>query len=207
MDDDAVLTESQAKKAIKNAGYKVVSFKRGEAPKRTAYLFRVNELEPDRRASLEAGLREDLAGADKVAVDSLGRATVVVSADSAAAREAVSASLKKRGLAAQGFETKTWPKLDATYVVAIPVMNELVETRTVADALAGVAKVVAVHVYEDTGTATLWLKEPCDALEANVKAALTPAGFTVSRFELEAGGSPAPKPAEGLGERTSVAAQ
>ena len=70
-------------------------------------------------------------------------------------------------------------------MVAVSGMNGAVETRTVADALAGVAKVVAVHVYQDTGTATLWLKEPCDALEANVRAALTPAGFTVSRFELK----------------------
>jgi len=185
MANDAVLDERNASKVIRNAGYKVVSFTRGEPPKRTAYLFRVSRFEPDTRASLENGLRDDLEGADKVAVDSLGRATVVVKGDAAAAQEAVSASLKKRGLAAEGFETKTWPKLDATYVVAVSGMKGAVETRTVADALAGVAKVVAVHVYQDTGTATLWLKEPCDALEANVRAALTPAGFTVSRFELK----------------------
>ncbi len=186
MKNDAVLGERDANEVIRNAGYKVVSFKRGEAPKLTAYLFRVSQFEPDGRASLENGLREDLEGADKVAVDSLGRATVVVSGDAAAAQNAVSASLQKRGHAAEGFETKTWPKLDATYVVEVSGMNDVVETRTVADALAGVAKVVAVHVYQDTGTATLWLKEPCDALEANVRAALTPVGFTVSRFELKA---------------------
>lgn len=186
MKNDAVLTEQAASKVITDAGYKVVSFKRGEPRKQTAFLFRLNELGPDERARLEDGLREDLEGADKVAVDSLGRATVIVSGDPAAAKEAVSASLKKRGVAAEGFETKTWPKLDATYVVAVSGMNGAVETRTVADALAGVAKVVAVHVYRDDGRATLWLKEPCDALEANVRAALTPAGFSVSRFELMA---------------------
>ena len=186
MKDDAVLAERKARKAIRNAGYKVVSFARGEPSQRTAYLFRVSQFEADRRASLENGLREDVEGADKVAVDSLGRATIVVIGDSLAAQEAVSASLKKRGLAAEGFETKTWPKLDATYVIAVSGMNGVFETRMVADALAGVAKVVAVHVYQDTGTATLWLKEPCDALEANVRAALAPAAFTVTRFELEA---------------------
>ncbi|HTF89760.1 MAG TPA: hypothetical protein VK843_15205 [Planctomycetota bacterium] len=185
MKDDAVLTERKATKVIRAAGYKVVSFKHGEPPTQTAYLFRMNRFEPDQRASLEKELREDLEGADMVAVDSLGRATVVVSGD-AAAREAVSASLKERGVAAEAFETKIWPKLDATYVVAISGMNGAVETRTVSDALAGVAKVVAVHVYQDEGSATLWLKEPCDALEANVRAALTPAGFSVSRFELKA---------------------
>jgi hypothetical protein len=186
MKDDAVLTERTASKVIQNAGYEVVSFERGKPPTLTAYLFRVSMFEHEGRASLENGLREDLEGADKVAVDSLGRATVVLSGDAAAAEEAVSASLEKRGLAAEGFEKKTWPKLDATYVVAVSGMDDVVETRKVADALAGVAKVVAVHVYQDTGTATLWLKEPCDALEANVRAALTPAGFTVSRFELKA---------------------
>lgn len=171
---------------IREAGYEVVSFERGEPPKRTAILFRVNTFDPDVRAILESGLRDDLKNADKVAVDSLGRATVVVSGDAAATREMISLSMKKRGVAAEGFETKTWPKLDATCVVAVSGMNGTVETRTVADALASVAKVVAVHVYEDTGTATLWLKEPCDALEANVAAALMPAGFSVERFELKA---------------------
>lgn len=182
----AVLTEPEASQVIRDAGYQVVSFTVGEAPKRTAFLFRVNGFEPFVRGTLEDGFREDLENADQVAVDSLGRATVVVSGEAAAAREMLFLSMKKRGVAAEGFETKTWPKLDATYVIAVPGMNGVVETRSVADALAGVAKVVAVHVYQDTGTATLWLKEPCDALEANVRAALTPAGFAVSRFELKA---------------------
>jgi hypothetical protein len=186
MRDGAVLTERNAGKVIRNAGYEIVSFNRGEEPKLTAYLFRVSTFEPDRRASLENGLRGDLEGADRVAVDSFGRGTVVVSADAAAVQEAVSAGLRKRGLVADGFETKSWPKLGATYVVAVSRMDDVVEARKVADALAGVAKVVAVHVYQDTGTATLWLKEPCDALEVNVKAALTPGGFTVTRFELMA---------------------
>jgi hypothetical protein len=186
MEDHAVLSEREATKVIRDAGYQVVSFEAGEPPEVTALLFRVSELEPDGRALLESGLREDLEGADKVAVDSLGRATVVVSGDAALAQEAVSASLKKRGIAAEGFETKTWPELDATYEVAVSGMSGALETRTVADALAGVSKVLAVHVYQDAGTATLWLKEPCDALEANVRAALTPAGFSVSRFELKA---------------------
>ena len=186
MKHDAVLTELEASKVIRDAGYKVVSFKCGEPPKLTACLFRVRRFEPYGRASLENGLREDLEDADKIAVDSLGRATVVVSGDAAAAREAVSASLKKRGVAAGDFETRAWPKLDAAYVVAVSGMSGAVEMRTVADALARVAKVVAVHVYQDTGRATLWLKEPCDALEANVRAALAPAGFSVSRFELQA---------------------
>ncbi len=186
MKNDAVLTELEARKVIRDAGYKVVSFEGGEPRKLTAYLFRVSQFEPDGRASLENGLREDLKVADRVAVDSLGRGTVVVRGEPAAAREAVTASLKKRGVAAEAFETKTWPMLDATYVVAVFGMNGAVERRKVADALSGVAKVVAVHVYQDDGTATLWLKEPCDALEANVRAALTPAGFSVSRFELKA---------------------
>src|SRR6185436_14134791 len=105
---------------------------------------------------------------------------VVVGGEAAPGREAVFASLEKRGVAAEGIETRTWPKLDATYVVAVPGMNDAVEARAVADALAGVAKVVAVHVYQDTATATLWLKEPCDALEANVRAALEPTAFAVS---------------------------
>jgi len=181
----AVLTELEASKAIRDAGYKVVSFTVGEAPKRTAFLFRVHEFEPFVRETLENGFREDLTNADKVAVDSLGRVTVVVSGGATAAREMLFLSLKKRGVAAEGFETKTWPKLDATYVVAVSGMNGTVEAQTVADALAGVAKVVAVHVYQDAGTATLWLKEPCDALEANVTAALTHTGFSASGFELK----------------------
>lgn len=186
MEDDAVLAERDADKVIQKAGYKVVSFERGASPTVTAYLFRVSEFDPDGRSRVENGLREDLKGADEVAVDSLGRATVVMSGDATASQAAISASLEKRGLAAQGFETKTWPKLDATYVVAVSGMDDAVESRAVADALAGVAKVVAVHVYQDTGTATLWLKEPCDELEANVRAALSPAGFAVSRFESKA---------------------
>jgi hypothetical protein len=185
MKNDAVLTERNATKVIRAAGYKVVSFKRGEPPKQTAYLFRMGQFAPDQRSSLENDLREDLRDADKVAVDSLGRATVVVSGDAAAAREAVLASLKKRGVATEGLETKIWPKLDATYLLEISGMNGAVETRRVSDALASVAKVVAVHVYQDAGSATLWLKEPCEALEANVRAALTPAGFSVSHFELK----------------------
>jgi hypothetical protein len=186
MKPGAVLTEPESKRVIQDAGYKVVSFKVGEPPKLTACTFRVSEFEPGARGRIEDGLREDLKDADRVAVDSLGRATVVVRGDGAAARDAVSASLKSRGAAAEGFETKTCPKLEATYLVAVSGMNGTVESRAVADALAGVAKVVAVHVYQDTGTATLWLKEPCDALDANVRAVLTPAGFSVSRFELNA---------------------
>ena len=185
MKGGAVLTERKATKVIQDAGYKVVSFKLGEPPVVTAYLFSVSKLEPEGRASIESGLRQELEGADEVVVDSLGRATVVVGGEAAPGREAVFASLEKRGVAAEGIETRTWPKLDATYVVAVPGMNDAVEARAVADALAGVAKVVAVHVYQDTATATLWLKEPCDALEANVRAALTPTGFSVSRFELK----------------------
>ncbi len=181
---DAVLTELEASEVIRIAGYEVVSFNAGPPPRVTAIRCYVNKLEPDVRAMLENGLREDLKDADKVAVDSLGRATVVVSRKAAAARNAVAASLQKRGVVAEEFETKSWPKLDATYMVAVSGMNGLIETRTAANVLAGVAKVVAVHVYQDTGTAMLWLKEPCDALEANVRAALTPAGFSVSRFEL-----------------------
>jgi hypothetical protein len=184
MKHDAVLTELEARRVIGEAGYKVVSFKVGEPRTLTAYLFRVSKFEWGERASLEIALREDLKDADRVAIDSLGRGTVVLSDASAAALEVISASLKKRGVAAEGFETKIWPKLDATYVVAVSGMNGAVETRKVADALASVAKVVAVHVYQDAGTATLWLKEPCDALETNIRAALTPAGFSVSRFEL-----------------------
>lgn len=183
---DAVLTELDASEVIRNAGYEVVSFNVGPPPRVTAFLFYVNEFEPDALAILENGLREDLKDADKVAVDSLGRATVVVSGKAAAARDAISASLKKRRVAAEGFETKRWPKLDATYVVAVSGMNGLIETRTAANVLAGVPKVVAVHVYQDTDTAMLWLKEPCDALETNVKAALMSAGYSVSRFELKA---------------------
>src|SRR5262245_23179544 len=186
MEGDATLGERKAHQVIQKAGYKIVSFQRGEPPKRTAYRFRVKELEPGARASLESGLREDLGGADKIAVDSLGRATVVVAGDPAASQELISATLKKRGLPTEGLETKTWPRLDATYVVAVSGMDEVDEMRKVADALAGVAKVVEVHVYRDTGTATLWLKEPCDALQTKVIAALAPAGFTVSRFELKA---------------------
>ncbi len=182
---DAVLTELEANEVIRNAGYEVVSFKVGPPPRVTAILCYVNKFEPDVRAMLEKGLREDLKNADEVAVDSLGRVTVVVSRKAAAARDAVAASLKKREVAAEEFETKSWPKLDATYLVAMSGMNGLIETRTAANALTGVAKVVAVHVYQDTGTAMLWLKEPCDALEANVRAALTPAGFSVTRFELK----------------------
>jgi copper chaperone CopZ len=186
MKKDAALTEPQAIKVIQDAGYKVVSFKCAEPPKQTAYLFRVSRFEPEGRANLENRLREDLGNADKVAVDSLGRVSVVVSGDAAAMRGALSASLKKRGVAADGFETVTWPRLEATYVVAVSGMHGAVEARTVLDALAGVAKVVAVHVYQDTGTAALWLKEPCDALEANVRSALTVSGFSVARFELQA---------------------
>ena len=185
MEDDADLAERDARKAIQKAGYQVVSFAEGRHPERTAYLFRVGDLEPAGRASLESGLRADLKNADKVAVDCLGRATVVVSGNPAAAQDAVVASLSKRGLAAEGLQRQSWPRLDATYVVAVSGMDDDFEARTVADALAGVAKVVAVHVYQDTGTATLWLKEPCDALEGNVKAVLAPAGFVVSRFELK----------------------
>ena len=185
MEKDAILTESEATRVIKKAGYKVVSFKAGEPPKQTALLFHVSPANPDGRESLENGLREDLKDADRIAVDSLGRATVLVSGGAPAAREAVSASLKKRGVAAEGLETKTWPKLDAAYVLAVPGMNDAIRTRAVADALQGVAKVVAVHVYQDTGTATLWLKEPCDALEANVRAALAATGYSVSGFELK----------------------
>ena len=186
MKNDAVLTERKAVKVIRDAGYKVVSFKVGEPPKLTAYLFSVSHFEPDGRASLENGLREDLEEADKVAVDSLGRGTVVMKGETAATREAVLASLKERGIATEGFEARTWPKLDATYLVAVSGMSGAAETRAVADALAGVAKVIAAHVYQEAGTAELWLKEPCDALEANVRAALTPAGYSVSRFELKA---------------------
>jgi hypothetical protein len=182
---DAVLTELEASEAIRNAGYEVVSFHAGPPPRMTAVLCYVNKFEPDVRAMLEKGLREDLKDADKVAVDSLGRVTVVVSGKAAAARDAVAASLKKREVVAEELETKSWPKLDATYIVAVTGMNGLIETRTLANTLAGVPKVVAVHVYQDTGNAMLWLKEPCDALETNVKAALTPAGFSVSRFELK----------------------
>lgn len=187
--DGAVLTEPETTQVIRDAGYQVVSFTVGEAPKRTAFLFRVHEFEPFVRGTLESGFRDDMEDADQVAVDSLGRATVVVRGEAAAAREMLQLSMRKRGVRAEGFETRTWPKLDATYVVAVSGMNDADETRTVADALAGVDKVVAVHVYQDTGTAALWLKEPCDALEAKVKAALAPAGFTVSRFELKADGS------------------
>ncbi len=207
MKSDAVLRERDANIVIRSAGYKVVSFKRGELPKRTAFLFRVSEFEHGGRASLENGLREDLVGADQVAVDSLGRATVVMSGDAVAAQNAVSASLKKRGHAAEGFETKTWPKLDATYVVLVSGMTDVVEARTVADTLAVVAKVVAVHVDQDTGTATLWLKEPCDALEVNVRAALASGGFTVSRFTLEADGSPTSSAKGRAAELTSTIAE
>ena len=182
----ADLEELSTSEVIRKAGYKVVSFKVGEAPKRTAFVFRVNDFEPLVRETLENGFREDLKNADRVAVDSLGRATVVVSGDAAAAREMLFLSMRKRGVVAEGFETKTWPKLDATYEVAVSGMNGAAEARTVAGVLAGVAKVVAVHVYQDAGTATLWLKEPCDALATNVTAALTPAGFSVSSFELKA---------------------
>jgi hypothetical protein len=182
--NDAVLTELEAGRVIRDAGYEVVSFKHGGPAKRTAVLFYVDEFDPGTRANLVNGLREDLKNADQVAADSLGRVSVVMSGNADAAREAVRTSLKKQGVAAEEFETKTWPKLDATYELAVSGMNGLFETRTLATALAGVPKVVAVHVYQDTGTATLWLKEPCDALEANVRAALSPAGFSVSRFEL-----------------------
>lgn len=173
-----------AKQVISKAGLEVVSFERGAAPTRTAYRFRLSEFEPARRASVERSLRAEWKGAEKVALDSFGRATVVFTGDGTDAREAVSASLKQRGLAAEDFETKRWPKLDATYVISVPATQDVDSARKVADALAGVAKVVAVHVYHDTGTATLWLKEPCNALEANVKAALASAGFTLARFEL-----------------------
>jgi hypothetical protein len=181
----ALLTEPEASHVIRDAGYEVVSFKANGPPKVAAVLFYVDALEPGSRTIVENGLRADLKDADKIAVDSLGRATVVMSGKVAAVQQAVSASLVKRGVAAEDVETRTWPKLDATYVVEVSGMNGLIEMRTVANTLAGVPKVVAVHVYEDTGTAMLWLKEPCDALEANVKSALTPGGFTVSRFELK----------------------
>jgi hypothetical protein len=120
MKDNAVLTERTASKVIRDAGYKVVSFKRGEPPTVTAWLFHVNRFETIERASLEDSLREDLKDADRIAVDSLGRATVVVSRQAAVSREALSASLRKRGVEAEDFETKSWPKLEATYLVAVP---------------------------------------------------------------------------------------
>ncbi len=182
---DTVLTELDADRVIRDAGFDVVSFQIGPPPKLAAVLFYLDRFEPDERARVERALREDLEDADKIAIDSLGRATVVMSGRPAAAQAAVIASLKKRGVAAQELETRTWPKLDATYTVTVSGMNGLIETRTVANALANVSKVVAVHVYQDTGTAMLWLKEPCNMLEANVRSALELAGFSLSSFELE----------------------
>ncbi|TAJ02739.1 MAG: copper chaperone [Planctomycetota bacterium] len=156
----------------------------------SARLFRVGELAPRERASLEQGLRADLDGIDRVAIDSLGRGTVVMREGADAAPEALSASLSKRGSTAADFELRRWPRLDATYEVSVAGMSCSSETRKVADALAGVAKVIAVHVDREAGTATLWLKEPCDALEGNVRAALASAGFAPSRFELRADGAP-----------------
>jgi hypothetical protein len=184
MEGDAVLTEKKAREVIVAAGYKVVSFAEGAAPKVTAYRFRVKPLAPDARAKLEQGLREDVEAAERVAIDGLGRATVVLAPEAGDAREALLASLTKRGVVAEGFETKLWPKLDATYVVAVEGMRGSTDAQSVVDVLSEVPKVVAVHVDRDAGAVTLWLKEPCDALDAKVRAALEPTGLSVARFEL-----------------------
>lgn len=184
MEKDAVLTERASKKAIQAAGYKLVSFEEGAPARRTGYLFRVEELEARERAKLESDLREDLGGATRVAIDSLGRGTVVTSADAPDAREAIVASLVRGRVAARELDTRSWPALDATYAVAVPGMDTAVEARSVADLLEGVAKVVRVHVDHDAGVATLWLKEPCDALETSVRSTLATASFATARFEL-----------------------
>jgi len=58
------------------------------------------------------------------------------------------------------------------------------EVFEVFDALAGVDKVVAAHVYQDAGTATLWLKEPCDALEATGTGPALPAELAADTSSL-----------------------
>ena len=185
MTGDAILTEQESVKVIEKAGYKVVSFEAGAKPGVVACLFRVGGLSPEGRTRLEKGLREDLKDAARVAIDSLGRATVLVKGDAAAARTALTASLERHGAAAEGLQIENWPQLEATYVVAASGMASPEAAQQVVDALTRVAKVKAVLVHQDTGTATLWLKEPCDALDKNVREALDAAGFPVTRVELK----------------------
>jgi hypothetical protein len=173
------LKEDSVKSALVANGWGVKEFKAGVAELFPVHVFQLTGTKAEDHPALAERLLGEIKGAKEVVIDTGGRAVVTLAKDGELTEASLAAALKaaKDGWSATKFETKQLPKSMTTYVVAVPKMTGGAEATKVREALAALPKVVVVQVFEDTKTAQIRLKEPCDKIAADVEAALKAKGF------------------------------
>jgi hypothetical protein len=170
--------EESVKSALVANGWGMKEFKAGLAELLTVHVFQLTGTKAEDHPALAARLLEEIKGAKQVQIDTGGRAVVTLAKDGELTEASLAATLKaaKDGWSAKSFETKQIPKSMATYVVAVPKMTAA-DAAKVRETLQALPKVVVVQVFEETKTAQIRLKEPCDKIAADVAAALKAKGF------------------------------
>lgn len=165
--------------AITKNGWGVKEFKEGLAELLKVHVFQLAGAKAEDHPALQKKLLEEIKGAKEVVIDSAGKAVVVLGKDGELTEATLATTLKaaRDGLLAKSLETKELPKSMTTYVVEVPAMKGEAEATKVRESLQALAKVVVVQVFQDTKTAQIRLKEPCDKIAADVTAALKAKGF------------------------------
>ena len=185
MKEGASLSLEAATEALANAGFGVTKIEGGEAPKVTAYVFRVTGVDPAKPAAARQALLGVLDVPDFVAVDATGAAAVTLRGDGKADEAALGDALRKAGFGLEEFTVREWPKDPAVYAIELKDVTDISAAKRVRTALVALEKVFWAEVHPEEGSAVIFLNEPCNEIEAKVRGALGNLGYGVSRFRLE----------------------
>ena len=184
MKHGAALSREAATEALVKAGFGVTKIEGGEAPKVTAYLFRVTGIDPAQPALARQTLFGALDAPDYVALDATGAAAVTLRGGEQASEAELGNSLRKAGFGLEEFSVREWPKDRAVYVMELQDVTDVPAAQRARGALVALEKVFWAEVHPETKSAVIFLNEPCNEIEVKVRAALGSLGYAVPQFGL-----------------------
>ncbi len=185
MKEGSTLSREAATEALVQAGFGVTKIEGGEAPKVTAYLFRVTGIDPAEPAMARQALLGAFDAPDFVAVDATGAAAVTLLGDKEASESALGDSLRKAGFGLEEFSVREWPKAPAVYVMELQGVTDVSAAKGARAALVALEKVLWAEVHLEKKKALIFLNEPCTEIEGKVRGALGSLGYGVDQFRLE----------------------
>lgn len=185
MKQGASLSRAAATEALVKAGFGVTKIEGGEAPKVTAYLFRVTGIDPAQPALARSALVGAFDAHDFMAIDATGAVAVTLRGDKQASEAALGDSLRKSGFGLEEFSVREWPKDRAVYVMELPDVTDVSAAQRARTALVALDKVFWAEVHPEKKSAVIFLNEPCNEIEVKVRGALANLGYAVPQFRLE----------------------
>ena len=183
----ATLSAEAAEKALKGAGFGMRGFTGGPPPAFTVVRATVRPREAAAgaeaaRSALVRELTRELPSVAELFVEPDGRLTALLSGDARLEEKALAAAAGKRGFDVAGFATLSWPRTAAAYVATLRPAQGAGGASPRA-ALEGIESVLAAIGDSRGETFSIWTREPCENLEARLRAALAGTGRELARVE------------------------